>query len=128
KIRQGRKILTITQLLGKFLNNWMAIRRKSSLRSSERSWEGGVGKMACRRFVEDDFNRGELSEELRELLSPDQRGDGGEDDPADLARDADGVWRQIRDRDRAIAWASDSDHIRLLATGGQDEDPSDDLY
>jgi hypothetical protein len=83
--------------------------------------------MACRRFAECDLNRGELSEELRELLSPDQRGDGGEDDPADL-RQGDGVWRQIRDRDRAIAWASDDDHIRLLHTGGQLEDPADDLY
>ncbi len=84
--------------------------------------------MACRRFTECDFNNGRLPEELRELLSPDQRGDGGEDDPADLVRDPDGVWRQVQDRDRAIAWASDDDHIRLLHTGGQYEDPADDLY
>ncbi|MFA5412999.1 MAG: hypothetical protein WC348_00430 [Patescibacteria group bacterium] len=74
------------------------------------------------------MNRGELSEELRELLSPDQRGDDGEDDPADLVRDPDGVWRQTRDRDRAIALACDDDHLRLLHTGGQLEDPADDLY
>lgn len=84
--------------------------------------------MACRRFAECDLNRGELSEELRELLPPDLRGEDGEDDPADLERDPDGVWRQTRDRDRAIAWASDDDHIRLLATGGQLEDPARDLY
>lgn len=84
--------------------------------------------MACRRFAECDFNTGRLTEELAEFLPPDMRGDGGEDDPADLVRDPDGVWRQTSDSDRAIAWASDNDHIRLLATGGQEDDPADDLY
>jgi hypothetical protein len=116
-------------LVRKILNNWMAIRRKSSLRSTERGWKGEVGSMACRRFVECDFNNGRLTEELAELLPPDMRGEDGEDDPADYcARDADGVWRQDPERDRAADPATFRDHVRLLATGGRLGGSAYDLY
>lgn len=40
--------------------------------------------MARNCFTEYDMNRGEPPEEMLELLSPEERGDDGEDDPADL--------------------------------------------
>ncbi len=47
-------------------------------------------------------------------------------DPADMVQD-DGVWRSGPDRDRAADLDTFADHVRLLATGGQLEDPADDL-
>jgi hypothetical protein len=51
--------------------------------------------------------------------------DGG--DPADL-RQGDGIRRQGPDRDRAAECGITTDLPRLLHTGGQLEDPADDLY
>jgi hypothetical protein len=48
-------------------------------------------------------------------------------DPADLV-EGDGVWRQGPDRDRAADLGTFANHQRLLLTGGQLEDPADDLY
>lgn len=78
----------------------MAIRRRSSLRLRERSWEGGVGM----RIV---HSLDELAEALAE---------GG--DEADLVRD-DGVWRSNPDADRAADLTTFCDHVRLLVTGGE---------
>ena len=50
--------------------------------------------------------------------------DGG--DPADL-RQGDRIRRQGPDRDRVAGLADENDHLRLLHTGGQLEDPADDF-
>ncbi len=65
--------------------------------------------MARNRFSEDEFNRRKVPEEALEFLFPDQRGEFGEDDPADHK---DGTWTShgvVR-----AARFSDEDHMTAL--------------
>ncbi len=76
--------------------------------------------MARVRFTEHDFNRDEVSEEVREFLAPDQRGDDGEDDPADVS-DPEGHERDWRDYNvaRAASPFTFGNTQWLLRTGGR---------
>lgn len=60
-------------------------------------------------FTEVDMNLGFID---LDLLSPDQRGENGEDEMDVHGRDGDGVWRSNPDRDRAARFADD--HLTAL--------------
>jgi hypothetical protein len=102
----------ITQFFRNFLTSWVAIRGGETITPPA----SGVGKekeeeMSCRiGYTETDFNLGIVD---LDLLSPDQRGEDGEDEPYVHGKDEDGVWRSNPDRDRAAQFA-DSDHDLAL--------------